>query len=188
MSARRLTRRDDSALALKLREGAVGVLRTDTLYGLVATAGNQQAAERVYSIRGRAPEKPCIVLIAGEDQLLTPPREAARPVLAEYWPGPVSIVLPVDESVPAWLHRGTRTLAYRVPADDELRRLLAQTGPLLAPSANPADKPPARTVQEAEQYFGETADFYVDSGPVAPDTPPSKVLRVRHDGAVTRLR
>lgn len=184
----RYGQRDDPALAAELAGGTIGVLKTDTLYGIVASARHQAAVERVYQIRGRTPAKPCIILIADTDQLLTPAPVSARHVLAEHWPGPVSIILPVEKSVPEWLHRGSGSLAYRVPADEELRRLLGRTGPLIAPSANPEGRPPARNIEEAKNYFGDGVDFYVDSGSVPEDMPPSQLLRVGPDGSTEKLR
>lgn len=185
---KRLTQRDAVEISDILSRGGIGVLKTDTLYGIVASARSRAAVERVYRVRGRAPSKPCIVLLSDEQQLLVSPPTFAKTVLASSWPGPVSIILPVDESVPEWLHRGTRTLAYRVPADEELRRLLEATGPLIAPSANPEAEPPARSISEAEHYFGKNVDFYVDSGIQPPDTPPSRLLRIYADGTTETLR
>lgn len=182
------SQRSHPAVAAALQAGAVGVLKTDTLYGVVASTRHETAVERVYRLRDRDLAKPCIVLIAGGDQLLTSPPDAVAARLAVYWPGPVSIILPVADQVPAWLHRGTRSLAYRAPADSELCQLLRQTGPLIAPSANPAGQPPASSIAEARQYFGDMVDFYVDSGPVPADTPPSTLLRVHADDTIERLR
>ena len=60
--------------------------------------------------------------------------------------------------------RGTGTIAFRMPDIPELRDLLVQTGPLIAPSANTEGEPPALTVGDAKKYFGDEVDFYVDAG------------------------
>ncbi|PIR83295.1 hypothetical protein COU19_00995 [Candidatus Kaiserbacteria bacterium CG10_big_fil_rev_8_21_14_0_10_56_12] len=80
-----------------LRGGAVGVLATDTLYGLVASALHEGAVTHVYRLKRRSPKKPCIILIASLDDLATFGIElspAMREALTRYWPGPTSIVLP----------------------------------------------------------------------------------------------
>ena len=162
----------DPAVIACLNEGGVVVIPTDTMYGLVARASDQQAVERVYRIRGRAPEKPCIMLVAARWQitdtsLWTPKHK----VLADtYWPGALSLVAPTA-TTPAYLHRGTHTLAYRMPDRDDLRRLLTNTGPLIAPSANPESRPPATTILEARAYFGDTVDGYIDGGTLSGDAP-----------------
>lgn len=170
-----------------LKNGSVGVLRTDTLYGIVASAANHSAVERVYAARKRDKGKASIILIADESQLLSPVPEHAKTILRDNWPGPVSIILPVDASVPEWLHRGTGGLAYRVPDDEQLREFLSKTGPLIAPSANLEGQPPARSVAEAVHYFGDSVDFYVDGG-ICKNIQPSKLIRVEPGGEVVQLR
>lgn len=168
-----------------LREGGIGVLRTDTLYGLVARADNQAAVERVYAIKKRTPSKSPIVLIDSVEQLFDvyPPNIVAR--LHELWPGKNSIILP-SENAPTWLTRGNNSVAYRIPDDPALRQCVAQTGPLIAPSANPEGLPPAMTIDEAKAYFEKTVDFYVDGGEIADDTP-SRLYRLLPEG-LERLR
>jgi len=170
-----------------LRNGGVGVIRTDTLYGLVASVLSKKAVERVYKLRHRDSRKACIVLIADESHLPAAPPFYAEQVIRHSWPGPVSIILPINDAVPEWIHRGTGGLAMRVPADAELRELLLKTGPLIAPSANHEGQPPAETISEAQAYFGDEVDFYVNSGPVMHHSP-SKLLRPLADGTIERLR
>lgn len=152
-----------------LREGGIGVLPTDTLYGIVACALNARAVQRLYRLRKRNPKKPMIILIASAASLrgfgvrLSP---HMRSMLNEYWPGKVSAILPLAAGRKhAYLHRGTNTLAFRVPAWPPLRRFLKITGPLVAPSANIEGKPPALTIGEAGAYFGNAVQFYIDRGP-----------------------
>jgi L-threonylcarbamoyladenylate synthase len=163
----------DPALAAALNNGGVVVMPSDTVYGVMARASDQKAVERIYKIRGRAPEKPFIILIADIWQITdTSEWSDAHKRLAErYWPGPLSLVAPTTEKTPAYLHRGTDTLAYRVPDYPELRKLLETTGPLVAPSANPEGEPTATTLAETQAYFGESVDGYVDGGTLAGHVP-----------------
>ncbi len=154
-------------LARALKQGAVGVLPTDTLYGLVASALDRQAVERVYHLRKRNPKKPCIILIASGHDLARfgiriPAR--ARTVLRKLWPGPISIVLPCSAAKFRYLHRGTKTLAFRMPAEPWLQTFLRASGPLIAPTANREGEPPARTAAAARRIFGAHIDFYMDRG------------------------
>lgn len=170
-----------------LKQGGIGVLKTDTLYGVVASVLSREAVERVYQLRQRHPRKACIVLLADASHLPSAPPLYAEQLIAHSWPGPVSIVLPVSEVIPEWLHRGEGSLAFRVPGDAALRELLKQTGPLIAPSANLEGQPPAATVAEAHAYFGDGVDFYIDTGP-AEASQPSRLLRPLEDGRIERLR
>lgn len=117
-----------------LLAGGVVVLRTDTLYGILAVAGNQGAVQRVYEIKGRTDTKSPIVLIADSGDMFDEYDTSVLETLKDLWPGPRSIILPAT-TAPSWITRGNGSVAYRVPNRDDLRHLLTQTGPLIAPSA-----------------------------------------------------
>lgn len=171
-----------------LSAGGVAVVPTDTIYGIVCSALREQSVERVYDIRRRRPEKPCIILIADSadvEQFDITLDEPTRKILDALWPGPVSIVLPCESERFTYLHRGTRTLAFRVPLDEGLRESLRQTGPLIAPSANLEGATPATTTDEARGYFGDQVDVYEDAGPRT--GAPSTVVAVEN-GKVVVLR
>lgn len=171
-----------------LADGGIGVLLTDTIYGVVASANDEGAVERVYEVRGRDRDKPCIVLIDNLDQIWdSEVPKIYDELINRYWPGKVSIVLPIGSKTPAHVHRGGDSVAFRMPADEELRSLLRRSGPLIAPSANTAGKPPAMNIEEAERYFGESVDFYVDSGECT-DTTPSRLIEIDKTGTVKILR
>lgn len=152
-----------------LISGGIGVIPTDTIYGIVGRAELPHTVERIYAVRKRDEYKPCIILISSPDDLnkfnIVIPAEA-KIFLDKHapWPWKVSIVFPCLESRFEYLTRGTKSLAFRVPDVPELRDLLLKTGPLIAPSANIAGRPSATVIQEARQYFGNLVDFYIDGG------------------------
>ena len=169
-----------------LRSGGLAVIRTDTLYGLVASVGDRTAVERVYTVKNRNPHKSCIILIDSPGSCYNHGDELELDIRSHH-EVPTSFLID-GQHAPEWLLRGNTELAYRVPAVAELRELLEQTGPLIAPSANPEGLPPARTIDEARAYFGENVDMYVDGGEVPADMPPSRLLRIFPDGTEERLR
>lgn len=168
--------KDNHKLIERLKSGGVAVVKTDTLYGLVAVASHQAAVAKVYDLKQRQPAKSLIVLIAAVGQLYDQPAID----LSDKWPGPNSIII-ASPSAPDWLKNQDGTIAYRLPADEGLRRLITQTGPLVAPSANLEGRPPAQTIAEAQAYFGDGVDVYVDEGPVSAGQPPSKLWRLGDD-------
>ena len=85
-------------------------------------------------------------------------------VLNVCWPGPVSIILPCTAEKWAHLHKGKGTLAFRCPRDMWLSEILRETGPLVAPSANPEGENPAKTIEEAQNYFGDSVKCYINDG------------------------
>jgi len=159
-----------------LKQGKVGILPTDTLYGLVASALNDDAVSRVYALKGRTATKKCITLISSLADLsdfgvvLT---DAQREVLEHLWPGPVSVVFPSG-------------MSFRLPDNPALISFLKESGPLIAPSANPEGLPPAETIEEAQKYFGDTVDFYKEGGRLSGE--PSTLVSLDESGSLTLLR
>lgn len=159
--------KDLTPIVTALKTGQIGVLPTDTIYGLVASALSESAVEKLYRLRRRTPTKPFIILISSIDDLQKFGIELTtfqQNFLDTHWPNPLSVILPVPDSKWHYLHRGTKSLAFRLPDKPELVDLLSQTGPLVAPSANLEGQPPANTIEEAKKYFGDQITFYVDAG------------------------
>jgi len=188
----------DKNLIKILKEGGVVVMPTDTLYGIVARAEDREAVGKIYQIRKRAPQKPCIILIGDQSELgkfsitLT---EKQKNIFNENGSSsfsvaqglrPTSIVLDCTDDKLEYLHRGTNTLAFRLSASKDLRDLLIEVGPLIAPSANPEGLTPAKNISEARNYFGEQVDLYVDGGEI--NREPSRVIRLHPDGSTSILR
>lgn len=155
-----------------LKIGKIGVMPTDTIYGIVGSALNPQTVEKIYALRKREKDKPFIILISSLNDLkkfdVTLTKEQ-RNFLKKIWPNPVSVVLPT----------GTKSLAFRMPKDDKLLALLRAVGPLVAPSANIAGATPAQTIDQAKQYFGDSV-FYVDGGEIT--SKPSALIEFSDTG------
>ena len=165
--------------------GSIGVIATDTVYGVVARAGDPKAVERLYKLKNRE-AKPGTVIAANVDQLVDLGIKRRYLTAVEgWWPGAISVVIPVGDDL-SYLHHGVRSLAVRIPDKPELVELLEQTGPLLTSSANQPGQPPANTVDEARVYFGDEIDFYQDGGDLS-NHEPSTVVRIIDD-AIEILR
>lgn len=172
-----------------LKEGGIGVIPTDTIYGVVGSALNKKTVERIYDIRNRNRRKPMIVLVGSYSDLKrfnVRLNTRIKKVLNRLWPGKVSIVLKCQNKKFAYLHRGTKTLAFRLPGKKSLRALIEKVGPLVAPSANPEGKSPAKTVRAAKRYFGKRVDFYLDGGRMA-GKPSKLVALVGGESVVLRV-
>ena len=175
---------DDAELVVLLRSGAVGVIPTDTVYGLVASAANPEAVRRLYALKHRE-KKPGTVIAADVEQLA---ELGIKPKYLDsakrFWPGPVSIETP--HSI-AYLHQGTGRQAFRIPSDPDVYALLVKTGPLQTTSANLPDTTPAADYSEAKTYFGDLVDFYVD-GIDLTDRPASTIIRFTDSGDLEVIR
>lgn len=165
---------NDKELVDALMQGQVGVLPTDTLYGLVCRAGDEDAVRRLYGLKHRS-SKPGTVIAAHTDQLVAMGiNEEAVQRAAQYWPGPVSVELKNNID---YLTQGTGRNAYRVIAGPpQILNMLSVTGPLLTSSANLPGQPAAGTIQEAITYFGDSIDFYVDGGDLSAQLPSTLVV------------
>ncbi len=182
-----------------LKGDGVVVMPTDTLYGIVGRAESLDVVNRIYSVRKRDLRKPFIILIGAIDELENFSvilSEKQKRVLKQYWfvkrwsnkklHDPISIILDCSNPALEYLHRGTKTLAFRLPAIQSLRNLLFKVGPLVAPSANLEAMPPGETILEAKKYFGNTVDLYFDGGRIVGKA--SKIIRLHKDGSISVVR
>lgn len=177
-------------MALLLQEGAVAVLPTDTIYGICGLALNKKTVEKIYVLRKRRPDKPMIILISNladlekfEIKLSLKEKNILEKIwldeseARQRWPAKISVILKCESEKFAYLHRGKRTLAFRLPKSAFLKKVLAISGPLVAPSANLEGKSPAKTTAEAGKYFGKEV-VYCDGGKITGE--PSALIEIKN--------
>jgi L-threonylcarbamoyladenylate synthase len=143
----------------------VVAVATDTVYGLACDPRDAAAVDRVYALK-RRPADLELTLLAhdlGQLERLVAWTPAAARLAAAFWPGPLSLVLPVGEVRLAVPRRG-ETLSVRVPAHRLLLALLEQSGPLASTSANPHGEPPALSAAAVRRQFGERVSVMVGGG------------------------
>lgn len=170
----------------QIKNGGVGVIATDTIYGLCASIRFPEAIKRIYHIKERDFTKKLPVLVADYNQLVlcgVTINAAQRRALETVWPGPVSAELPCLSTEHEYLHKGTHLLLVRMPAAQELNEVLKDIGPIVATSANKAGQPTPSDLEEIKQQLPDL-DFYIE-GPVG-DTP-SRLVRVHEDGTLEWL-
>jgi L-threonylcarbamoyladenylate synthase len=153
-----------------LRAGAIVAIPTDTVYGIAADLALPDAIERLFAAKGRPPERAVAVLLADAAQAWTlgEPVRAARILADRFWPGGLTLVLPVRPTVrlPRVLAAGTPTIGVRVPDHPAPRALAAALGPLPTTSANRSGQPDARDAQEVAAALGGAIALVIDGGPV----------------------
>lgn len=169
-----------------LQAGGVGVMPTDTVYGLVACASNPQAVTRMYELKHRD-HKPGTIIAASTDQLIQLGVDANYiDRVKKWWPNPLSVETPLGDTL-NYLHQNTGRQGLRVVADETVRQILEQTGPLVTSSANHPGKPGSVTIDEAIAYFGDRVDFYVDGGDLSGRSP-STIIKISEDGSIDIIR
>ncbi len=166
--------------------GEIAVIPTDTVYGVVARANDKEAVEKLYKLKSRE-HKPGTLVAANIDQLVELGiKRRYLTAVQQYWPGPVSVIIPCSDPNLAYLHQGKMSLAVRIPKDTDLIKTLLKNGPLISSSANEPGEEPAETIEQAKAYFGESVDHYIDGGNLA-GRKPSTIIRIVDD-AVEVLR
>lgn len=162
-----------------VRHGGIGLVPSDTVYGLSCQALNEAAVARLHSLKRREGNKPFIILISSINQLKSlgiDKKDAFN--IFKYWPGPVSAVLPCTNA-PSWLDMGTSTLAVRLPDNKQLLDFINQVGPIVSTSANLHKQEPATDAQAAEKLFGDSLELYIDKGVIS--GLPSTIVKVDKD-------
>lgn len=162
---------DDKAIELAadlLRQGKLVAFPTETVYGLGADAANPEAVKRIFKAKGRPADHPLIVHIADAGNLTdwaeSIPENALR-LAAEFWPGPLTLILNKKPEVPLEVTGGQSTIALRIPGHPVALRLLqAFGGGIAAPSANRFCRiSPTQAAHVAEE-LGDAVDLILDGG------------------------
>ena len=159
--------------------GGVIAFRTDTFYGLGADPFNREAVRKIQQLKGREDRKPILIVISELDQLdrlISEPTRSFNTLAEQFWPGPLTLIGKAAPNVPNEITAGAGTVGVRLPDDDKVRALVRECGgALTATSANPADRAPAKSAQEVNDYFGGAIDLIVDGGPAHTDLPSTVV-------------
>ena len=155
--------------ARHLRAGRLVAMPTETVYGLAADARQDEAVQQVFALKGRPNSNPLIVHLEDASQVAqwaaqVPP--AAQRLMTAFWPGPLTLVLPARDEVSRGVTAGQDSVALRVPAHSDARRLLqAFGGGLVAPSANRYMSISPTSAEHVAQQFASSDLWILDGGP-----------------------
>ncbi len=158
--------------AAAIRRGALIAFPTETVYGLGADAGDDEAVAAIFAAKGRPAHNPLIVHLPEADEVERFGRmdERARRLAEAFWPGPLTLVLPraVGAPVSRLVTAGLATIAIRVPAHAVARSLLrAARRPLAAPSANVSGRISPTAAAPVQETLGNRLAIILDGGPCA---------------------
>jgi L-threonylcarbamoyladenylate synthase len=170
-----------------IRSGGLVAFPTETVYGLGANALDPAAVQRVFSAKGRPSHNPLIAHVADQEGAMRLVRrwpDAASRLAAAFWPGPLTIVLPRADTVPAAVSAGLPDIAVRVPAHPVALALLRAAGlPIVAPSANPSSALSPTSADHVAKHLGDRVDLILDAGPTQLGIE-STVIDLAHDPPV----
>jgi L-threonylcarbamoyladenylate synthase len=188
---------DEAALEIAsaaIINGSVISLPTDTFYALAADPFNLRAVEQIFQIKGRQDWKPLLLLIDSVDQAETIAQnipDVFYEIAEEFWPGPLTLILPASNQVPLKITGGTGTVGMRIP-NFTLTRLLVQAIdiPVVGTSANLSAHPACASADEVLRQLGGKIELVLDSGKLN-STAPSTILdltkepaRIIREGAI----
>lgn len=178
--------------AALLRSGGLVAVPTETVYGLAARADSADAVAAIYRAKGRPDFNPLIVHVRDLEHAeeLASPDERARALAAAFWPGALTMVLPLRAGAPiaAAVTAGLLTIALRCPAHPAMRALLAESGlALAAPSANASGGVSPTTAQHVVGSLGDRVPLVLDGGPCRAGIE-STIVALRGDGSWQVLR
>ena len=168
-----------------LRSGGLVVFPTETVYGLGANALDAKAVGKIFALKGRPATSPLIVHVASIEQareLAAEWPEEAEQLAREYWPGPLTLVVPKKPIIPDEVTAGLPTVGLRMPRHlVALELLRAAQVPIAAPSANRFTQLSPTTAQHVREAFGEETPFLLEGGPCEVGLE-STVIAVTKDG------
>ncbi len=175
--------------AAVLAAGGVVAYPTETFYGLAADPRLPSGVAAIFRAKAR-PEGEALPLVASDEArlvaLLGPLPPLARRLAGTFWPGPLTLVIPVEEGrLASGVSQGLGTVAVRVPSSAIARALAAAAGGLVtSTSANRSGRAPATTAHEVMETIGPAIDLVLDGG-ASPGGAPSTIVDVC--GAQARL-
>jgi L-threonylcarbamoyladenylate synthase len=151
-----------------LRTGQLVVLPTDTVYGVAADAFNLDGTSRLLRARGASRSAPLAVFVRSPKQLTgltTEVTEVAERLVAAYWPGPLTLVIPAEPNLRWDLGDAQQVVAVRMPLDDVALEVVRAVGPLAVSSASRVGVPTPVTAAEAVAGLGDEVTVGLDDGP-----------------------
>ena len=166
-------------IAKVIAHGGIIAFRTDTFYGLGADPLSAAAVRKIKELKQRDENKPILIVISDRDQVarfINQPLPAFNLLTERFWPGPLTLIGKARTELPPEITAGTGTVGIRLPNDVVVCELIRSCGgALTATSANPAEKSPAQTAHDVQQYFSDGIDLIIDGGPARTDLPSTVV-------------
>lgn len=154
--------------SLLLKCGEIVAVPTETVYGLAADATNEEAVAKIFEAKGRPADNPLIIHVSSIDMMKQYTEDIpsiAYRLADNFWPGPLTMVLPKISNVPEIVTAGMDTVAVRIPSNPVIRKIIDLVGkPLAAPSANISGYPSPTMAQHVIDDMNGRISAVVDGG------------------------
>lgn len=159
---------DFDRLVSIINNGELAIVPSDTIYGIIADATNEEAVRKVYEVKQRDFSKPLIVIVSSYEMLkeyVLEINSIEEKIIEKYWPGKVAILLKKNDKIPSIVSSGSDLLALRYPIDKDLIELMNRLNkPLILTSANISGDDVITNVDEIKDELRNNVSYIYDSG------------------------
>ena len=174
-----------------LKAGGLAIYPTETFMALGCRALHATAVQRIYAAKQRSSRLPLPLIVADMEQLCAVARlpAEAQPLIERFWPGPLTLLLPVLPQVPPAVSGSTALVAVRIPGHAGARALAGAVGEaLVASSANISGQPAAARLEELDRQLRQRVDAVWNGSPRAAGGLPSTLVRLAGQGRIQIAR
>ena len=151
-----------------IKNGKVGIIPTDTVYGLVGDSSNEDVIKRIYDIKERDYSKPLLILVSDTYMLrkyVTITNEVEDRLVNRYWPGKMTLILKKKDTLNDLITGGKDTVGVRIPDNDDLRDIIRMVGrPIISTSANISGNETIINIKDIDKKLANKVDFIEDGG------------------------
>ncbi|MEI7838342.1 MAG: Sua5/YciO/YrdC/YwlC family protein [bacterium] len=171
---------NSSEITLLIRSGQLGILPTDTVYGIAAMANSKDSVERLYMTKRPGQEKPGTIIAANISQLIELGfSKSAINEAKQYLKPGISVIIESPYEL-RYMNFDKDSQAVRIVPKGDIYELLLESGPLLTSSANLPGHRIIDNIDDAIKIFGNSIDFYVDGGVIKKNLP-STIIRINNN-------
>ena len=161
-----------------LKEGKIGITPSDTVYGIVGDATNDEIVKRIFKVKKRSYSEPLLILVSDTYMLrkyVNITNEIEDRLVNRYWPGRMTLILKKKNTVSDVVTAGRDDVGVRIPDDDDLRDIIRMFGkPIISTSANISGEDIVSEVKDIPKELKDKVDFVEDGGKL--DNPPSTIV------------
>lgn len=174
---------DINKLVKVIKDGGLAIIPTDTVYGIIADATNEEAIKKVFEVKKRPYTKPLIIMISSLEMLtkyVDKINDLERKLIKKYWPGRLTILFRKGKLVNNLINNGGDLVGIRLPDNSELIELIEKLGvPLVSTSANISDNDTITSIELLEKELINQIDYIYDGGKIV--ALPSTIVKVNND-------
>ena len=153
-----------------LKDGRLVIMPTDTIYGIIGDATNEDVINKVYEVKERPHDKPLLILVSNLSmlhELVTEIPKETEKIIKKFWPGPLTILFKKSSKVSDTLTANSALVAIRMPNDKRLLNIMNHLNrPLISTSANISSHNAITNPNQLEEKMKEKIDLIVDEGTV----------------------